>query len=82
MQTWASVEHGYWYARSTEFLGSPVMRTLRWLRVPGDTVFALGAFILVGFVFTTRSPKTKRPVVAPAQAPALAPLARPAATKG
>jgi nitric oxide reductase subunit B len=61
MQTWASVEHGYWYARSTEFLGTPVMRTLRWLRVPGDTVFALGAFILVGFVFTTRSSPSTRP---------------------
>jgi nitric oxide reductase subunit B len=60
LQTWASVEHGYWYARSTEFMGTPVMRTLRWLRVPGDSVFALGAFILVGFVFTTRSAKRGR----------------------
>ena len=34
-QTWASVEKGYWYARSTEFLGLPCMQTLRWLRVPG-----------------------------------------------
>jgi hypothetical protein len=58
------------------------MRTLRWLRVPGDTVFALGAFILVGFVFTTRSPKTNRPVVAADRAPALAPVAIPAVTKG
>jgi nitric oxide reductase large subunit len=31
------------------------MQALRWLRVPGDTLFGLGAFILVGFVFTTRS---------------------------
>ena len=42
MQTWASVEHGYWYARSTEFMQTPLMQTLRWLRVPGDTLFALG----------------------------------------
>lgn len=55
LQTWASVEHGYWYARSTEFLGTPLMQTLRWLRVPGDTIFALGAFALVYFVFTTRT---------------------------
>ena len=54
MQTWASVEHGYWYARSTEFLGSPLMQNLRWMRAPGDTLFALGALILVAFVFTTR----------------------------
>jgi nitric oxide reductase subunit B len=50
MQTWASVEHGYWYARSGEFLQSPVMQNLRWMRVPGDTVFFLGAVALVVFV--------------------------------
>jgi nitric oxide reductase subunit B len=50
MQTWASVEKGYWYARSAEFLHTDVMQTLRWLRVPGDTIFALGAFVLVVFV--------------------------------
>jgi len=57
MQTWASVENGYWYARSSEFLGSPLMQTLRWMRAPGDTLFAIGALILVAFVFTTRSGK-------------------------
>jgi len=57
MQTWASVEHGYWYARSSEFLSSPLMQRLRWMRIPGDTVFALGALILVAFVLTTRSGK-------------------------
>jgi nitric oxide reductase subunit B len=55
MQTWASVDRGYWYARSTEFLATPVMQTLRWMRVPGDTLFAIGALILVVFVFTTRT---------------------------
>jgi nitric oxide reductase subunit B len=61
MQTWASVNHGYWYARSSEFLGSPIMQTLRWMRVPGDTIFALGAFILVTFVFTTYSYRREQP---------------------
>jgi nitric oxide reductase subunit B len=50
MQTWASVEQGYWYARSHEFLGTPLMQTLRWLRIPGDTLFALGAVTLACFV--------------------------------
>ena len=54
MQTWASVDHGYWYARSTEFLGTPLMQTLRWMRVPGDTLFALGALVLVAFIFLGR----------------------------
>jgi nitric oxide reductase subunit B len=50
MQTWASVEHGYWYARSAEFLQTDVMQTLRWLRLVGDTVFAVGIVALVVFV--------------------------------
>jgi nitric oxide reductase subunit B len=51
MQTWASVTEGYWYARSAEFMQTPIMNTLRWLRVIGDTIFAIGALILVAFVF-------------------------------
>lgn len=51
MQTWASVKYGYWYARSAEFLQTPVMDTLRWLRVLGDTLFAVGSVILVLFIF-------------------------------
>lgn len=51
VQTWASVEHGYWYARSSEFLYTPLMQTLKWLRVPGDIIFAIGAFVLVGFIY-------------------------------
>ena len=54
LQTWASVDKGYWYARSSEFLGTPLMQTLRWLRAPGDTVFAIGALVLVWFVFTSK----------------------------
>ena len=42
MQTWASVEHGYWYARSGKFLHTPLMQNLRWMRVPGDTLLARG----------------------------------------
>ena len=50
LQTWASVQHGYWYARSADFLGLPGMQTLRWLRVPGDTLFAIGAIAFFIFV--------------------------------
>jgi nitric oxide reductase subunit B len=50
MQTWASVEHGLWYARSMEFLQQPYMDVLRWLRVIGDTLFGLGALALGYFV--------------------------------
>jgi nitric oxide reductase subunit B len=50
MQTWASVEYGTWYARSAEFLQTGLMERLRWLRMIGDTTFALGAFALGYFV--------------------------------
>ena len=50
LQTKASVEIGYWYARSEEFLHSGPMSALRWMRVIGDTAFALGAVLLVLFV--------------------------------
>ncbi len=51
MQTWASVKYGYWYARSAEFLQTPVMQTIRWTRAFGDTIFAIGAIVLVFFIF-------------------------------
>jgi nitric oxide reductase subunit B len=50
MQTWASVEHGMWYARSAEFMQTPLLNNIRWLRVIGDTVFAAGAVTLGWFV--------------------------------
>lgn len=50
LQTYASIDHGMWYARSAEFLQTPLMDTLRWLRVIGDTIFALGVLALGWFV--------------------------------
>lgn len=42
LQTWAGVEHGMGFARSAEFLQAPPIDTLRWLRVIGDSIFAIG----------------------------------------
>jgi nitric oxide reductase subunit B len=50
LQAWASIERGTWYARSAEFMQSDTMTTLRWLRVPGDILFALGAALFAWFV--------------------------------
>jgi nitric oxide reductase subunit B len=50
-QTVASVKEGLWYARSAEFLQQPAMVTLKWLRVIGDTIFALGTVSLAWFIF-------------------------------
>ncbi|AGP34548.1 nitric-oxide reductase large subunit [Sorangium cellulosum] len=50
LQAWAAVEHGTWYARSAEFLQTGLMDKLRWMRVLGDSAFALGALLLGWFV--------------------------------
>ena len=50
MQLLAAIDHGYWYARSAEFMNRPIIDLLVWMRVPGDTIFSLGAFALCWFV--------------------------------
>lgn len=50
-QTVASVQEGLWYARSAEFLSQPYLVTFKWLRVIGDTIFALGTVSLAWFIF-------------------------------
>ena len=50
LQTWASVQHGLWYARSAEFTQADIMDTLRWLRIVGDTIFAIGIVAMGWFV--------------------------------
>lgn len=53
-QTWVSVKVGLWYARSAEFMQDPTLEFFRWLRVIGDTVFALGALALGWFVLNIK----------------------------
>jgi nitric oxide reductase subunit B len=50
IQTWASVKFGYWYARSAEFLYSPLVQPIKWSRIFGDTIFSLGVIALFLFV--------------------------------
>ena len=50
LQAEASIKYGTWYARSAEFLQTGPMQALRWMRVPGDVLFALGAALLGWFV--------------------------------
>ncbi|MFZ0705584.1 MAG: nitric-oxide reductase large subunit [Candidatus Korobacteraceae bacterium] len=50
LQAWASVEYGTWYARSAEFMQTPMLVRLRWMRMFGDTLFAFGALVLGWFV--------------------------------
>jgi nitric oxide reductase subunit B len=45
-----ALDNGYWHARSAEFMGQPIVDVLVWMRVPGDTVFSVGALLLAVFV--------------------------------
>jgi nitric oxide reductase subunit B len=50
LQLSAALEHGYWYARSAEFMTRPIIHLLVWMRVPGDSIFAIGALLFAWFV--------------------------------
>ena len=50
LQLNAALEHGYWFARSAEFMNRPIIDMLVWMRMPGDTIFSVGALTLALFV--------------------------------
>jgi len=50
LQLLAAVDHGYWFARSAEFMHQPLVELLVWLRVPGDVIFSIGAVLFTWFV--------------------------------
>jgi nitric oxide reductase subunit B len=50
LQAHAAISEGVWWARSAEFLQTPLMQNLRWLRAIGDTTFAVGALMLAWFI--------------------------------
>jgi nitric oxide reductase subunit B len=48
-QAYLAFTHDYAYARSAEVIQGGVMQALVWMRVPGDTVFAIGVFAFAWF---------------------------------
>lgn len=50
LQLLAALDHGYWYARSADFMQQPIIDTLVWMRVPGDVIFSIGALTLCWFL--------------------------------
>jgi nitric oxide reductase subunit B len=61
----ATLEHGYWYARSAEFMQKPIIQLLVRSRVPADSIFSIGALSLAWFVFRPWvKPCEKQPAVA------------------
>ena len=51
LQTVASVQEGFWYARSAEFMQQHSVVTFKWLRMAGDIIFTTGTLTLAWFVF-------------------------------
>lgn len=48
LQVWDVLQHGYWHARSLDYIGSERAHLMEWLRLPGDIVFIVfGAIPLV-----------------------------------
>jgi nitric oxide reductase subunit B len=50
LQLVAAIDHGYWFARSAEFMQRPIVDLLVWMRVPADLIFSAGALALAWFV--------------------------------
>ncbi len=50
LQLNAALDHGYWFARSEHFMDQPLVHLLVWMRVPGDSLFAVGALLISVFV--------------------------------
>ncbi len=59
IQSWASITHGLWFARSEEFMQQPLLQKLRWARLVGDTILIIGAVAffwqIVKVLFTKKS---------------------------
>ena len=72
-QAAASIDHGTWYARSADFMQQPLIQTLRWMRMVGDSVFLVGVAALVwfavglktGWSFVRERGATPEPAIAP-----------------
>jgi len=50
LQAVESIQNGYWSARSVEFMQTDTMQAILWLRVPGDSLLAIGELLLVYFI--------------------------------
>jgi len=69
----AAISHGYWYARSADLMQQPIIQLLVWLRVPGDTIFSVGALALAWFVLRLWIRPKREPAELPAKTQAVEP---------
>jgi nitric oxide reductase subunit B len=76
VQLLAAIENGYWHARSELFMQQPILELPVWMRVPGDTIFSIGASALSWFVLNLRLRPRRKPHGVEAEADANAAEAR------
>jgi nitric oxide reductase subunit B len=50
LQLQDALAHGYWHARTPEFFARADVRTLEWLRLPGDLVFIVGGVLPLAYL--------------------------------
>ena len=49
IQAYTSITKGYSFARSADLLYSPIVQTLKWMRMIGDVIFSVGIFYFCWF---------------------------------
>ena len=69
LQLKAVLEHGYWFARSAEFMDRPLIHMLIWMRMPGDILFSIGALLVSIFVAALWLAPGRRPARLPLPLP-------------
>ncbi|MGJ8744805.1 nitric-oxide reductase large subunit [Polaribacter sp.] len=52
IQAYTSITKGYSFARDADLLYSPVVQTLKWLRMIGDIIFSIGIFYFCWFTIS------------------------------
>ncbi|MGB1268496.1 MAG: nitric-oxide reductase large subunit [Flavobacteriaceae bacterium] len=52
IQAYTSITKGYSFARDSELLYSPVVQTLKWLRMIGDIIFSVGIYYFCWFTIS------------------------------
>jgi nitric oxide reductase subunit B len=50
IQLMDSFKNGYWHARELEFFLRPAVRTIEWLRMPGDILFIVGGILPIVYL--------------------------------
>jgi nitric oxide reductase subunit B len=61
-----SIKYGYWHARELAFYQQPAVRTLEWLRLPGDLLFIVGGILPIVYLALRMFVERKRYSTAPA----------------